>query len=295
MLGHSPVEAAISLIARYNDSSQDPGYQPTIPCQSRQRPGTEFHDCGPGSVKLSCEQRLGTGNYFGPGQPSGPFLPYSKPSEKHSGMMTFCPFKIGALEFPPSWRTLRACVSRVRRSGPAIVFCAVASSSFAQNQVSEYDVKAAYLFNFGKFVRYAPSEAVIKRQSFDLCIIGENPLANTLDELAANEHLDGKPARVLRFKTVSEARECAIAYISGSEGARIGADLDALRGQAVLTVSDAGSFLQHGGMVQFITVGNHVRFAVNLDAVRKAQLSLSSELLKVAISVNGEPPKGVAP
>jgi hypothetical protein len=62
-----------------------------------------------------------------------------------------------------------------------------------------------------------------------------------------------------------------------------------------LTVSDAASFLQRGGMIQFLTVENHVRFAVNLDAVRGAQLSLSSELLRVATSVNGETSPGVRP
>ncbi len=165
----------------------------------------------------------------------------------------------------------------------------------AQNQVSEYDVKAAYLFNFGKFVRFTPSDAVIKHQSFDLCIVGENPLGNTLDELTSNEQLDGKPVRVVRLKTAAEARGCAIAYISASEGTRVAADLDSLRGQAVLTVSDAANFLQHGGMIQFVLVANHVRFAVNLDAVRSAQLSLSSELLKVATSVNGTPPTEVRP
>ena len=161
--------------------------------------------------------------------------------------------------------------------------------------MSEFDVKAAYLFNFGKFVRFTPSDAVIKRQSFDICIVGEDPLGHTLDELTANEQLDGKPVRVVRLKTAAEARGCAIAYISASEGTRVRTDLDALRGQAVLTVSDAANFLQHGGMIQFVIAANHVRFAVNLDAVRSAQLSLSSELLKVAISVNGKPPTEVRP
>jgi hypothetical protein len=161
--------------------------------------------------------------------------------------------------------------------------------------MTEYDLKSAYLFNFGKFVRFTPSDAVVKRQSFDFCIVGEDPLGKTLDDLAANEQLDGKAVHIVRLKTAAEAHGCSIAYISASEGARVGADLDALRGQAVLTVSDAPNFLQHGGMIQFVIVANHVRFAVNLDAVRSAQLSLSSELLKVAISVNGEPPAGVRP
>jgi hypothetical protein len=171
----------------------------------------------------------------------------------------------------------------------------IASLASAQNRMSEYDVKAAYLFNFGKFVRFAPSDAAIKRQSFDFCIVGEDPLGNTLDELTANEQLDGKPVRVVRLKTAAEARGCALAYVSASEGTRIRTDLDALRGEAVLTVSDAANFLHSGGMIQFVVVSNHVRFAVNLDAVRSAQISLSSELLRVAISVNGEPPAGVRP
>ncbi|MGA2051105.1 MAG: YfiR family protein [Terracidiphilus sp.] len=171
----------------------------------------------------------------------------------------------------------------------------IAAFAYAQNRVSEYAVKAAYLFNFGKFVRFASSDALNSRQSFDICIVGEDPLGHTLDDLTANERLDGKPVRVVRLKTAAEARGCAIAYISASEGNRLETDLDALRSQAVLTVSDAANFLQRGGMIQFVTVENHVRFAVNLGAVRGAQLSLSSELLRVATSVTGEKSPGVRP
>jgi len=176
-----------------------------------------------------------------------------------------------------------------------IAFCLIAWLAHAQRQVSEFDVKAAYLFNFGKFIRFTQPDVVNKRQSFDICIVGEDPIGHTLDELTANEKLDSKPVRVLRLKAATEARGCAIAFIGPSEDARLASDLDALRGQAVLTVSDAARFLQSGGMVQFVTVSNHVRFAVNLDAVRSAQLSLSSELLRVAISVHGESPTVVRP
>lgn len=173
--------------------------------------------------------------------------------------------------------------------------CVLAASAPAQNRVSESDVKAAYLFNFGKFVRFMPADPDIKRQSFDICIVGEDPLGATLDGLTANEQLDGKPVRVARLKAAAEAHGCAIVYISASEGSRVRSDLDALRGQHVLAVSDADNFLQNGGMIQFVIQKNHVRFAVNLDAVRKARLSLSSELLRVAVSVNGQPPAGVQP
>jgi hypothetical protein len=166
-------------------------------------------------------------------------------------------------------------------------FCLISTFAQAQNRISEYAVKAAYLFNFGKFVRFTPSEAITERKNFDICIVGNDPFGRTLDGLTANERLDGKPVRVLRLNDVTEARSCAIAYISASEGTRIKSDVDTLRGQQVLTVSDAAQFLEQGGMIQFVIIENHVRFAVNLEGARGAQLSLSSELLKVAISVNG--------
>lgn len=214
---------------------------------------------------------------------------------KHSGKMTSCLSKTGAFHCPSLWRSLGDGVSGRRLFAAIAAFCVIIPFAYAQSRMPEYAVKAAYLFNFGKFVRFAPSDAVNNRQSFDICIVGEDPLGHTLDDLTANERLDGKPVRVTRLKSAAEARGCAIAYISASEGSRLEADLGALRGQAVLTVSDAANFLRQGGMIQFQTVDNHVRFAVNLEAVRGAQLSLSSELLRVAISVTGETTPGVRP
>jgi hypothetical protein len=209
--------------------------------------------------------------------------------------MTSCPSNTGASDTPSLRRTIWVRVSQRGRRALIIAFCMIAAIASPQNRISEFAVKAAYLFNFGKFVRFAPSDAVNNRQSFDICIVGDDPLGRTLDDLTANERLDGKPVRIVRLKSAAEARGCAIAYISSSEGPRIADDLEELRGQPVLTVSDAANFLQHGGMIQFLTVENHVRFAVNLNAVRGAQLSLSSELLRVATSVSGEKSQAVRP
>lgn len=209
--------------------------------------------------------------------------------------MTSCPSKTGADDSPLLWRSPRARAVRAGSPIAIVVFCVLAACASAQTRMSEYAVKAAYLFNFGKFVRFAPAAAASSGRTFDLCIVGEDPFGESLDDLTANEQLDDKPVSVLRLKKADEARGCAIAYISASEGNRVGADVNALRGRAVLTVSDAPDFLQRGGMIQLLVVDSHVRFAVNLGAVRSAQLGLSSELLRVAISVNGEIPPGVRP
>ena len=133
------------------------------------------------------------------------------------------------------------------RSAAMIALWMMAAFLPAQNRASEYAVKSAYLFNFGKFVRFTSPDEANNRQTFDICIVGEDPLGHTLDDLTANERLDGKLARVSRVRTAAEARACAIAYISAAEGTRIGTGLDTLRGQPVLTVSDSPNFLQRGG------------------------------------------------
>lgn len=157
-----------------------------------------------------------------------------------------------------------------------------------QAQTSEYDVKAAYLFNFGKFMRVAGA-AQPQQATFDICILGRDPIGQAIDEIVANESIDGRPVRVERMTDPALGRKCEIVFISPYESGSIREDLAALDGANVLTVSDAPDFLARGGMIQFVLQGDHVRFEVDLDAVNRAHLVLSSELLRVAAAVKGRP------
>lgn len=162
-----------------------------------------------------------------------------------------------------------------------------------QAKPSEYAVKAAYLLNFGKFMR-VPSSAESSVNSFNICVVGEDPFGRSLDQITTNEQIDGRPVRVLRLDE-ADPRQCAIAFIGGSDERRIGQNIAALKDSDTLTVSDAPDFLKHGGMIQLLLVSNHVRFSVNLDAVRRTHLTLSSDLLRVAVSVSGNHPDEVQP
>jgi hypothetical protein len=155
-----------------------------------------------------------------------------------------------------------------------------------EGKPSESDVKAAYLFNFGKFIRLPATAPSAQSATFDICIFGQDPINRILDGITHNEQTDNRPVRVVRTKGASEDRSCAIAYIAASEEDRIAADLADVAGGETLTVSDAPHFLAQGGMIQFVLVANHVRFAVNLDAIKRTHLVLSSELLRVAVSVS---------
>ncbi len=162
---------------------------------------------------------------------------------------------------------------------------------FAQPRPSESDVKAAYLLNFGKFLRLSGVPTGSRPPTFDICVLGHDPIGHVLDDVTAHESIDSRTVRVVRIADAYAARGCQVLFISPDEGDGIHADLAALGNADVLTVSDAPDFLKDGGMIQFVTLRQHVRFAVDLDAVNRTHLVLSSELLRVALSVTGKLPE----
>jgi hypothetical protein len=165
----------------------------------------------------------------------------------------------------------------------------VSAAPLCAQKPTEYDIKAAYLFNFGKFLRVPDEPAVSRRTSFDICVLGRNDFGGTLERLTANEQNNGLPERTVNVASAAEAKDCAILFLSSSEVDRVDGELADLAGAPVLTVSDMPRFLEHGGMIALEMQGNHVRFSVALDAVNRAGLMLSSELLKVASRVTGKP------
>lgn len=165
----------------------------------------------------------------------------------------------------------------------------------AQPRPSQYDVEAAYVLNFGKFTQLSASSQAPGRSTYDICIVGQDTIGPAVEKLAASDTIQGRAVRVLRGLDASRARACDIVFIGTHAGDAIRQDLENLSGAGVLTVGDSPEFLDDGGMIQFVVENSHVRFAVNLNAVRGARLVLSSQLLRVALWVEGEPKPEAAP
>lgn len=166
-----------------------------------------------------------------------------------------------------------------------LCFLLVAVLSATAQTLSQYDVEAAYLYDFGKFVRWpatAPGAA-----TFDICILGQDPFGKSLDRLIANDRIDSKPIRKRILAQPSEAGGCSIIYIADSQGSRLRAIITALANKPALLVSELPNFVDDGGTVQFLIENHHVRFEINLDSASKCGISVSSELLRVAVSVTG--------
>ena len=155
---------------------------------------------------------------------------------------------------------------------------------------TEYDVKAAYLYNFGKFIRWPASLLPASHDTFAICVLGKNPFGEALDRTVKGESIEGKRLEVRYLGGVSEMGGCRIVFLSNSEERRVDAVLAEVGKRPILTVSDIPDFVDRGGDIEFVEVGDKIRFKVNLGAAEKAGLSLSSELLKVAVAVkrNGQ-------
>ena len=175
------------------------------------------------------------------------------------------------------------------RTGLVLALSALALSQclplslWAQEKPNEYQVKAAYLYNFGKFVTWSAPSGEANR--FTICVLGKDPFGALLDSVLANQMIEGQTVMARRLARPEDATGCRILFISSSEDHKLKEILMVLAKNGVLTVSDMEQFSERGGMIEFVPQGGRVRFAVNVSNTEDAGLSLSSELLKVAVAV----------
>jgi len=155
---------------------------------------------------------------------------------------------------------------------------------------TEYQVKAAYLTNLGRFVsQWSGGSGSSADETFNICVLGRDPFGPDLDRAVKGEKIGGSALAAKRITGLQEASGCRILFISSADDAQIGSILASLGATPVLTVSDIPDFAKRGGMIQFILDGNHVRFEINIAAARRSGLTLSSELLKIARAIRRTP------
>lgn len=146
----------------------------------------------------------------------------------------------------------------------------------------EYEVKAAFLFNFAKFVEWPQASFSGPQAPLAICVMGRDPFGATLDDLVRGEQVNDRPLGVKRIESPAEAGSCHILFVSPSERGRFGGVLGAMDTTRTLTVGDAPGFLQAGGHVRFFVEGNRVRFEIDADKTDVAQFKVSSKLMRVA-------------
>lgn len=145
----------------------------------------------------------------------------------------------------------------------------------------EYQVKAAFLLNFTKFVEWPAAAFGSAQASMTICILGQNPFGTALNQIVNGELVNGRRVVVEQIKNAPVLQSCQVLFLEDPpEGKPIPGT-----GTGVLTVGEGENFLRSGGIIAFVIENHRVRFVINKAAAERAGLKLSSRLLNVAKSV----------
>jgi hypothetical protein len=176
----------------------------------------------------------------------------------------------------------------MKKFGLLIVLFAMALGSHAEgvgsSDSSEYLIKAGFIYNFAKLVEW-PTIAFPQPDSpIVIGILGDDPFGATLDRTVADKKIEGRAFVIKRLKwsDLKNFKDCNILFVSSSEKDHIDSIVDAVKFLPILTIGDTPGFAARGGIMNFVVEDNKVRFEVNLDAAKHADLTISSRLLTLA-------------
>ena len=167
-----------------------------------------------------------------------------------------------------------------------LMTCASAFSKAEEHQTTEYKIKAAFLYNFSRFVTW-PDHARWDEGKFNLCILGDDPFGDLLDAIAGKS-VQNTSLEIKRLDRVNQESACQIIFISESGASELSHRMSVLKDKPILTVSDVDGFTDNGGIIQFKLVDNKLQFNINIDAASRAGLKISSKLLSLATVVRND-------
>lgn len=163
---------------------------------------------------------------------------------------------------------------------------------YDKNTPSEYELKAIYLYNFLKFVKWPDEPCNLhKGQSHRISVLGDSPFNQVLLVLQEKLKTNDKELHLTfygPYRKNMELSPCSLLFITESERDNLPVILNQLKGKPVLTVADADSFLNQGVMITLVSLKNKIRWEVNRQPVNESRLKLSAKLLDIAVKVINE-------
>jgi YfiR/HmsC-like len=162
-----------------------------------------------------------------------------------------------------------------------VVLCSLVAGTRGQ-VATEYQIKAAFLFNFAKFVEWPPSSFSNASAPLRICVLGRDPFGDELRNITKDKTVNGRRLEVDQGIDLQVAKTCHILFIAASETARLKQIFESMHGTDALTVGDTKGFVEQGGMINFVLENNRVQFEVNSKAAEQGGLKISSKLLSVA-------------
>ena len=172
--------------------------------------------------------------------------------------------------------------------GSAVVLIGGAPWGIAQSDESaetnrEYAIKAAYLYQFSRYVQWPASAFANENSPLVIGVLGADPFGNILEEIAKTKRIEGRPIAIRRFATMADFKPCHILFISSSVSPeQKEAAIQKAKHAPILLVGEEPGFAEQGGTINFFFDENKIRFEINATAVKHDQLKISSKLLSLA-------------
>ena len=164
-----------------------------------------------------------------------------------------------------------------------VLLLGAAFPAYAQAPVpDEYQVKAAFLFNFAKFVEWPPEAFATADEPIGICVLGQNPFGAVLEETVRGKFIGKRSFEVRQISNAQQAGSCHMVFVSASEGTRSHALLAGLKNKQVLTVVETDGVNSEGGVIGLSLKDGRVRIEIDPGAAERARLRISSKLLSLA-------------
>ena len=183
-----------------------------------------------------------------------------------------------------------------RRSAPFTLLCAFATlvgllggglriAAGAAPAATEYEIKAAFLLHFSRFVEWPAGAFAAPNAPLFICVLGDDPFGPILEAIVRNEMVDSHPIAVAHHRSADQADRCHILFVGRLAEPLERQIFDQLHGKNILTVSDNDEFARRGGVIGFLAVNGKIKLQVNRASAEQAQLRISSKLLRLADDV----------
>jgi hypothetical protein len=165
-----------------------------------------------------------------------------------------------------------------------LLISSVASRVRAEEEIyTEYEVKAAFLYNFTRFVEWPESSS--QKDSFMIGVLGDDPFAEILEQTIHDKSVQGRKILIHKYQDLNNLGSCDILYIGNFSRFPVDKVLSHISSPGILTIGDSNDFMQKGGMIHLYLLDNKLRFEINLKAAAHSGLKISSKLLSLATRV----------
>jgi hypothetical protein len=156
------------------------------------------------------------------------------------------------------------------------------------NPPVEYQVKAAFLFNFAKFVEWPSDAFQSEKAPITLCVFRHDPFGSALDEIIRGKVINSRAVLSRRINELSDLKSCQLVFMGGVEDKHLAEVIGSLKGTSALLVGESEGFAERGGGIQLFQEASKLRFAINVDSIQRARLTVSSKLLALAKIVHDQ-------